>query len=160
MSLISAPAVSDGSGPAQGDSPRQATSVAPPVEPAQAPSPAGSYSVQKGDTLWSVAQAHDLSVPELLALNNLSANHVLRSGETLKVRGADPTGSQLVASGGGAEKSADVPQRYTVQRGDTLYGISRRFKVSVGELSHWNGLSDSSPLLAGQHLVVYTNSGA
>ncbi len=120
----------------------------------------GHYVAQPGDTLWSVARAHDLSVPELLALNSLSSGHLLRSGEELQVRevAADAGPDGLVTSGGGVVEAP--PQRYTVRRGDTLYGISRRFNVSVGELSHWNGLSASEPLLAGQRLVVYSASGA
>lgn len=41
---------------------------------------------------------------------------------------------------------------YTVQRGDTLYGIATRNGLDVRELARWNGISDSSVLSVGQTL--------
>lgn len=135
-----------------------------PAEPDSVPPLAAAsddtYVAQPGDTLWSVARTHDLSVPELLALNDLPSGHLLRVGEKLQVQevGTALSADSLPSDADDAPEAP--PQRYTVQRGDTLYGISRRFNVSVGELSHWNGLSVSEPLLAGQRLVVYSASGA
>jgi lipoprotein NlpD len=43
---------------------------------------------------------------------------------------------------------------YTVQRGDTLYGIATSFGVDVRELARWNGLAENTALSAGQSLRV------
>jgi membrane-bound lytic murein transglycosylase D len=41
-----------------------------------------------------------------------------------------------------------------VRRGDSLWLISRRFRVSVAELQDWNGLRNGSILKPGQTLIV------
>ena len=43
------------------------------------------YAVKKGDTLYSIAKKHHLSVAELRDLNDLSAHHRLHTGERLRV---------------------------------------------------------------------------
>ncbi len=43
---------------------------------------------------------------------------------------------------------------YTVQRGDTLYGIALSFGVDARELARWNGIDDPSRLSVGQSLRV------
>ena len=46
---------------------------------------------------------------------------------------------------------------YTVVKGDTLYSISRTYKISVKELQNINGLSDTD-LSLGQVLIVKPSS--
>jgi membrane-bound lytic murein transglycosylase D len=41
-----------------------------------------------------------------------------------------------------------------VQRGDSLYGIARRFNVSVDDLRRWNDMGDKSLLRAGQAMTL------
>ncbi|MFZ5466997.1 MAG: LysM peptidoglycan-binding domain-containing protein [Pseudomonadota bacterium] len=43
---------------------------------------------------------------------------------------------------------------YTVQKGDTLFGIARRFKVDVAQLRNWNKLGEKDDLKPGQTIVV------
>jgi len=47
--------------------------------------------------------------------------------------------------------------QYTVRRGDSLYRISSRFKVSVPQLIEWNSLKQSKYLQPGQRLVMYVD---
>lgn len=44
---------------------------------------------------------------------------------------------------------------YTVQKGETLYAISKNLNVSVAELQQWNSLSDNS-ISIGQELIYFT----
>lgn len=46
------------------------------------------------------------------------------------------------------------PRFYVVQKGDTLYGISRRNHMSVSKLCQTNSINQSSPLKIGQKLVL------
>lgn len=46
------------------------------------------------------------------------------------------------------------PSYYTVQPGDTLWGISMKYGVTVAQLVEWNGISNPSIIFPGQVLVV------
>ena len=45
---------------------------------------------------------------------------------------------------------------YTVKRGDTLYGIARKFGTTVRDITNLNGLSNVNRLMIGQSLVIPT----
>lgn len=49
-------------------------------------------------------------------------------------------------------------QTYVVKRGDTLYGISNQFGVSVTELASLNGVN-ANTLQIGQTLIIPIKSG-
>ncbi len=97
------------------------------------------YIVKSGDTLWSIAKKYGLSVDELKALNNLTSNS-LSIGQVLKIK---------------KESEGVTPDEdtYIVKSGDTLYGIARRFGLSVDELKRINNLA-SNTLSIGQVLKV------
>ena len=64
----------------------------PPGEkPPPTATPPTSHTVQTGETAWSIAAAYGLTLDQLLALNNLSADPVLMPGDQLEIRGPDPT---------------------------------------------------------------------
>jgi membrane-bound lytic murein transglycosylase D len=45
--------------------------------------------------------------------------------------------------------------RYVVRRGDSLWNISRRFRVTVPSLREWNRIAEGSPIRPGQRLDVF-----
>lgn len=93
------------------------------------------YQVKSGDTLYSIANKYGLTVSELKAINNL-INNDLAIGQLLNV----PSGLSLVNT-------------YVVSSGDTLYGIAKKFDVSVDNLKTANNLT-SNMLSVGQKLII------
>ncbi len=115
------------------------------------------YRVAPGDTLWGIAQHHGVSVDQIAAWNQLTPQSVLRTGQELRV--AAPAAQRVVVPDSDPTQQVagyddGVAIRYTVQRGDTLYGIARRFKVSVTDLNRWNSLDDGRQLQAGETIRV------
>lgn len=100
------------------------------------------YTVQKGDSLWSIANKYGVSVEELKNANNLSSN-LLNVGQTLKIPSKkEPiTGDYSV---------------YTVSKGDSLYSIAKKYNLSVNDLVKYNNLS-STNLSVGQQLLIPTD---
>lgn len=98
------------------------------------------YVVKKGDSLWSIARKYGLSVAELKALNNLSSN-TLHIDDTLLVSSVNSTDDNI------------SDEYYTVKSGDTLWGIARKYNMSVNDLKSLNNLS-SNNLSIGQKLIV------
>ncbi len=95
------------------------------------------YTVQRGDTLYSIARKFNTTVPELRRLNNLTS-------DTLSI------GQRLLVS----EEKDDYPvATYTVQKGDTLYSIAAKFNTTVPELKRLNNLNTDS-LAIGQDLII------
>jgi LysM repeat protein len=61
------------------------------------------------------------------------------------------------------EKASTQPLRtykvcYRIKRGENLTEISERFRVSVDQLRHWNGLKPTDTIMAGQALDIYTTT--
>ncbi|MGX6993069.1 hypothetical protein CBF34_05030 [Vagococcus penaei] len=76
------------------------------------------------------------------------------SGEVIDTSTKPTTPSNDNSSTGSGSTNTNVSQQtYTVQRGDTLYAISRRYNVSVGNLMSWNGLTNHM-IYPGQKLVI------
>ena len=93
------------------------------------------YIVQSGDSLYSIARKFNTTVDELKRLNNLSSN-LLSIGQVL-VLPIESTGQTT----------------YTVQSGDSLYSIARKFNTTVDNIKALNNLS-SNLLNIGQILIV------
>lgn len=99
------------------------------------PEPTDSYTVQSGDTLYSIANQFNVSVSDLISYNNLPTT-ILRVGQTLQI--PSPASSNIV---------------YTVQPGDTLYKIANTYGVTVDGIKQINNLS-SNTLSIGQQLFI------
>jgi len=112
----------------------------------------GTYTVQKGDTLGKIALRYGTTVAELLRLNGLSNPDVLAIGQTLKV----PGGSGTAPASVGTPKPATGGQgrTYTVQKGDTLLSIARRYGLTTKQLQAANNITNPDRIFPGQKLVI------
>jgi len=116
-------------------------------------STSGTYTVQAGDTLYSIARRSGMSLNTLLSINGLSQSSVIRPGQTLSVSGnaSQATATQVSYQSAGASTSNGT---YTVKAGDTLYRIAYNHGISLTTLLSINGLSETSTIRPGQQLVV------
>ncbi|MBN2809300.1 MAG: LysM peptidoglycan-binding domain-containing protein [Deltaproteobacteria bacterium] len=112
------------------------------------------YRVRQGDSLWKIARRYNLRVAELQAWNNLGRSTSLKPGQTLRLV---PVLPQKKASPEVQGKNAGKTQKEVVvlRKGDSLWLISRRYKVDVTDLERWNNLPAETVLQPGQRLVVY-----
>lgn len=51
-----------------------------------------------------------------------------------------------------------VPTVYTVQRGDTLYAIAKKYNTTVAQLIKLNGIKNANTIKAGQKLLLFKPS--
>lgn len=115
------------------------------------------YSVQKGDTLYSISRKYQLTVAELRAANNLSENDVLKAGQKLIIPDADIGTATALSASKSVTDSAVKQQKtsdYIVQKGDTLYRIAKNNNMSVADLLSLNNLDSSSVIKVGQKLKI------
>ncbi len=116
-------------------------------------STSGTYTVQAGDTLYSIARRSGMSLNTLLSINGLSQSSVIRPGQTLSVSGnaSQATATQVSYQSAGSTSGNGT---YTVKAGDTLYRIAYNHGISLTTLLSINGLSETSTIRPGQQLAV------
>lgn len=103
------------------------------------------YTVKKGDSLYSIANLYDTSVNTLKSLNNLTSNN-LSIGQKL-----------LVPEKYSAPSNVPNYTNYTVKKGDSLYSIAKNFNISIDTIIKDNSLN-SNNLSIGQNLKIRTNT--
>ncbi len=98
------------------------------------------HTVQRGDTLWSIARQYNTTVAEIKRLNNLTSD-LLSVGQQLILPGIEeiiPPGDNII---------------HIVQKGDTLWSITRQYDTTVDEIKRLNNLT-SNLLSVGQRLII------
>ena len=93
-----------------------------------------SYLVKPGDSWWSIAAKHGLSMYALAQRNGKTIYTVIHPGDKLTISG-------------------QTSRTYTVRRGDTLSSIASRLGTSVSSLASRNHISNINWIYIGQRLV-------
>jgi len=127
------------------------------------------YTVQNGDTLFSIARQHHASIRDVLEANHLDRTSVIKVGQTLHVpldtylpssqKATQSTSPSLAQKRAPKSKtSSNGTVDYTVQSGDTLYTIARSHHTSIKALLAANNMERHTVIKVGQHLNVPTNT--
>jgi membrane-bound lytic murein transglycosylase D len=107
------------------------------------------YTILPGDSLIRIAKRFDLEVAVLRAANDIKGSFI-RAGDTLMI----PTGGESTVLADG-RRVYRASMRYTVQRGDSLYKIADRFRISISDLVAWNAIDPKDYLRPGQSLTLF-----
>ena len=105
------------------------------------PNTSEQYTVQRGDTLYSISQKFNIPVNKLKEINNLNTNTIL-PGQILIIKETE---------------TPPQPTTYKVQKGDTLYSISQKFNTTVDEIKRLNNIT-SNNIYINQELYIPTSS--
>ena len=103
-----------------------------------------SYTAEQNETLYDIAQVNGIQLSMLAQYNGIEPNSVIRKGDVVRLR---PGGSLIKAT------ALSVNKKHTVEPKEGLYGIAKKYNVTVDELKEWNSLS-SNDLQPGQQLII------
>ena len=104
------------------------------------------YVVENGDSMWTIARAHKVSLTKLMRNNHLGPKDTLSVGKTLKIPGTTT-----------AKRKVTRKVHYKVRRGDSLSRIASKFNVSSTQIANWNKIDSKRYLQPGQGLLLYVN---
>jgi membrane-bound lytic murein transglycosylase D len=107
------------------------------------------HTVQKGESLWSIARRYNVHVSDLITWNGLTNNSTLQVGQKLQIIGETAAGT-----GGYTQNRSKIT--YTVQKGDNLGKIAEAYEVTVEAIQRWNDKTDTR-LQIGDKLTIYTD---
>lgn len=115
-----------------------------------------SHKVEPGQTYYSISRLYGVSVDDLLAWNNLTQNDKLSVGQSLVIKGEGETSGRPVTSGSSSAVDPQVTEEivyHTVQKGETMYRISKQYGVTVEQIQSWNQLQNGG-VTVGQQLKI------
>jgi LysM repeat protein len=115
------------------------------AEPEPVLQPGGTYTVQAGDTLFSIAQRYGITVEALARANNITNVNRLDIGQVLTI----PAEGDMPASDDPGEERIHV-----VQRGETFYRIALNYGFTVEELASYNNIADPTRIDVGQQIRI------
>ena len=123
------------------------------------------YQIRKGDSLGKIARKHHTTVDIIQAVNNLKGN-MIREGKHLLIPVSAQDVSKYQLSEGQRvasrkeKKAGSYKVDYVVKKGDTLWDISREFKVNIRSLAKWNSMAPRDTIRPGQTLAIWKKQTA
>ena len=104
------------------------------------------HTVAKGETLFAISRLYEVKIDDLLRWNELPNPDAISIGQNIQVKAPIEEISE--------EKNVIT---HTVQAGETLYAISRKYNMTVDEVMDLNGMKNFN-LDSGQELKVFESS--
>lgn len=108
-----------------------------------------SHKVQAGDSFWSLAKQHKVSVGRIASWNGMAPKDPLKPGQKLVIW----------SNAKWLKKDRDIIRkiRYRVRNGDSLHRIADKFNVRVQDIKRWNQMSKKKYLQPGDELILYVD---
>lgn len=121
------------------------------------------YKIKANQTLGHIANKFHITVAQLKQINKIRSNNI-RVGRHLIIPVASKGMAHYALSKTQRDKQRRAIKRkgkgkkvyHTVRTGDSLWDISRLYKVGTQQVARWNGMSPKDILRAGQKLVIWT----
>ena len=119
------------------------------------------YTIKPGDSLIKIAKKFSTSV-QLLKDNNQIRNNAIRAGKSLLIPVASEARDKYSKSNHQRLLARQNTQRsgnkttIKVAQGDSMWDLSRRYKVNIRSLAKWNNMAPTDTLKIGQRLVIWT----
>ncbi|MDR6969163.1 membrane-bound lytic murein transglycosylase D [Flavobacterium arsenatis] len=118
------------------------------------------HTVRRGESLGAISNKYGVSVAELKKWNNLKGNSI-GYGKNLKIVTSekvktlpsevkplpDKEENTAIASNESKPETAETAEYYTVQKGDNLNSIAKKFGVTIAELKEMNNMEDTNVML-------------
>ncbi|MEI8133857.1 MAG: LysM peptidoglycan-binding domain-containing protein [bacterium] len=125
------------------------------------------HTVERGESLRSIAKSYGLTTEQLADYNNLETTEKVRRGARIRVP-MSVMAPQAIASNDSTGSSAPAPTpvvktasktSHRVKRGETLNSIAAHYGVRVSDIRNWNNISYRHKLKRGQLLSIYIERG-
>jgi len=121
----------------------------------------GQVTIQSGQTLYSIARAHNLTAAELARANNIPPPYIIQVGQVLRIPG-DRTAYVRPHVQQRMKAVIHTPQQprishaavHVVRPGETLFAVGREYHIHPYRIADYNGLSHNVSLRAGQRLRI------
>ncbi|MFW5998281.1 MAG: peptidoglycan DD-metalloendopeptidase family protein [Halanaerobiaceae bacterium] len=99
------------------------------------------YQVKSGDYLQKIADSFNVSVKEIIKLNNIKNPDVIKVGQELKIP---------------ADETDEI--KYTISQGDTLSEIAKKYGVTKEEIISLNNIKDPNKIYPGENIIIPSES--
>lgn len=124
----------------------------------------GTHKVKSGETLYGLSKRYNISVDELKNANTILMKNTLQAGQTLKIPDGTIVGktnmkvvqSNKIAQPSDNRNSGKI-HKHTVAPKETLYGLSKKYNVSIDTILSQNERVLKNGLQAGQVLTIKAN---
>lgn len=104
------------------------------------------YTVRRGNTLSQIARAYHVSVQHIVEINDIPDPDLIYPGQKLRITESDVTDLSPVDN--------TIQVYYVVKDGDTLYGIARRFGITLNEILQYNDIPNPNLIYPGQTIKI------
>lgn len=99
------------------------------------------YTVKAGESVWGVANKHNITMDQLIEWNNIKNNFIY-------------PGQQVIVKKGTTQSAPTTGQKtYTVKAGESVWGVADSHGITMNQLIEWNNIKNNF-IYPGQQLIV------
>lgn len=110
------------------------------------------YRIKRGESLYSIAKANNVSVDQLKQVNSLGDNSI-KAGQTIQLPFSNDTAEQVSVKGNIGTTLPTI--QHNVEAGESYYSIARRFGCSANDIKKWNHKTDNK-IKPGEKLMIHS----
>ena len=102
------------------------------------------YTVKAGESVWSVANKHHITMDQLIEWNNIKNNFIYPGQQVIVKKGSSQTTNQQAPAGS---------KTYTVKSGESVWSVADSHGITMAQLIEWNNIKNNF-IYPGQTLIV------